>query len=182
MRFELPSLDCLFITETAFSTLGGVKPRSSIVNVWFGGPSGVHRAAFDAALAVGAPVGGPGLVVWGLGQPFDRYAPPPDVAIEHARQCVVRAHILALQWGTPSADVAQIVHEVERLERPMRSIDLALVNDVPRVVDDVVAWLGRPRPHLYVVGGEQEAPMTPFYRRAHEIVTEVLVRFPRPAR
>ena len=151
-----------------------------MVNVWFGGPSGVHRAAFDAALAGGAPVGGPGLVVWGLGQPFDHYAPPVEVALEHARQCIVRAHVLTLHWGTPAADVARIIHEAQRLGRPMRAIDLALANDLDRIVDDVAGWLDGPRPNLYIVGGEQEPPMSPYYRRARDVIGRVLARFPRP--
>lgn len=154
---------------------------SSLVNVWFGGPCGVHRAAFDAAIAASAPVGGPGLVVWGLGQPFERYAPPPNVALEHARQCIVRAHVLTLQWGTPSAAAARVVHEVQRMRRPLRAVDVALVNDLERITADIAAWLRSPRPHLYVVGGEQELPLSPFYRRARGIVEGVLDRFPRPS-
>ena len=157
-----------------------VEQAPSLVNVWFGGPCGVHRAAFDAAIAAGAPVGGPGLVVWGLGQPFERYAPSPKVGLEHARQCIVRAHVLALQWGTPGADTANVVHEVQRLGRPLRAVDLALVNDFQRVVEDIAAWLNGPRPHLYVVGGEPEPPMSPYYRRASGVVSGVLARFPRP--
>ena len=175
------------------------------MNVWFGGPSGVHRAAFDAAIAAGAPVGGPGLVVWGLGQPFEQYAPPPEVALEHARQCVVRARVLALHWGAPAADTAQIVHEARRLGRALQAVDLALANDLERVAVDLANWLisgsGQAgpqrglaqvvaadsaasiytvhRPHLYVVGGEQELPMSPFYRRARELIARVLRLFPR---
>ncbi|MEL7372518.1 MAG: hypothetical protein AAFN74_26575, partial [Myxococcota bacterium] len=151
-----------------------------LVNVWFGGPCGVHRAVFEAALAAGAPVGGPGLVVWGLGQPFERYAPPAEVALEHARQCVFRAHVLALQWGVPGADSAQIVYEAQRIGRPFRSIDLAIVNQLNPVVEDVVAWLRSTRPHLYVVGGEQASPQSHFYQRTVTLVSEVLDRFPRP--
>lgn len=151
----------------------------SLINVWFGGPTGVHRAAFDAAVAAGAPVGGPGLVVWGLGQPFERYAPPAEVAIEHARQCAVRASVLSLQWGSPGAGAARVIHEVQRLGRPLRTVDLAVVNDFESVVDDVALWLAEARPHLYVVGGEQEPPMSPFYRRARELIGRVLARFPR---
>ncbi len=152
----------------------------SLVNVWFGGPAGVHRPAFDAAIVVGAPVGGPGLVVWGLGQPFEQYAPPPEVGLEHARQCAMRAHVLTLQWGTPSAEVARIVHEARRLGRPLRAVDLAMVNDIQQTVDDTAAWLSSPRPSLYVVGGEQEPPSSPSYRRARELLVGVLRKFPRP--
>ena len=156
-----------------------MKQAPSLVNLWFGGPCGVHRAAFDAALNAGAPVGGPGLVVWGLGQPFEQYSPPPEVALEHARQCAVRAHVLMLQWGTPSADAARIGHEAQRLARPMRAIDLALANDLEQVVEDVCRWLHGPKPNLYVIGGEQEPPKSPFYRRAKGVIFDVLRRFPR---
>ena len=160
--------------------MAGVQHASSLVNVWFGGPSGVHRAAFDTALAVGAAVGGPGLVVWGLGQPFERYAPPPEVALEHARQCAVRAHVLSLQWGPPDAHIAQIVHEAQRLGRPLRVVDLAATYHFPGLVDDLAQWLDGPRPHLYVVGGEQAAPPSGAYRSMRDLLTQVLIRFPRP--
>ncbi len=157
--------------------------------MWFGGPGGVHRAAFDAALEAGAPVGGPGLVVWGLGQPFERYTPPFDVALEHARQCVVRAHVLMLQGATaaarescdPAGAARRIAREADRLGRPLLKIELAPVEDVPAVVDKISDWLIAPRPHLYVVGGEQAPPMSPFYRRAHAVILQTLRRFPRPA-
>ena len=152
----------------------------SLVNVWFGGPSGIHRPAFDAAIEVGAPVGGPGLVVWGLGQPFEQYAPSPEVGLEHARQCAMRASVLTLQWGTPSAEVARIVHEARRLGRPLRAIDLALLNDTQQAIEDIATWLHPTRPSLYVVGGEQEPPLSPYYRRAKDLVAGILRKFPRP--
>lgn len=125
-------------------------------------------------------MGGPGLVVWGLGQPFERYAPPSAVAMEHARQCVVRAHVLSLQWGPPGSDATEIIYEAQRLGRPLRSVDLSIVNQIEPVVEDIAIWLRSKRPHLYVVGGEQASPQSLFYQRTYTLLFDVLNRFPQP--
>jgi hypothetical protein len=144
-----------------------------------GGQTGVDRAALDAALAAGVPVGG-----WcPLGRRAEdgpiparyplRETPTPEVA-ERTRWNVRDADAtLVLTRGAPLGGTATTLDAAEALGKPHFVVDLAQTTDVTPAVD----WLRANGAAVLNVAGPRERTAPGIYAEAFRFVTQVLRAF-----
>ncbi|MEP0546831.1 MAG: putative molybdenum carrier protein [Rhodothermales bacterium] len=141
-----------------------------------GGQTGVDRAALDAALAAGVPVGGwcP-LGRWAEDGPIPsryplRETPTPEVA-ERTRWNVRDADAtLILTRGTPTGGTATTLEAVDALGKPRFVVDLAQMADVA----PVAAWVRANGATVLNVAGPRESTAPGIYAEAHRFMTRLL--------
>lgn len=141
-----------------------------------GGQTGVDRAALDAALAAGVPVGG-----WcPLGRRAEdgpiparyplRETPTPEYA-ERTRWNVRDADAtLILTRGTPTGGTATTLDAADALGKPRFVVDLAETADVA----PVVTWLQANGATVLNVAGPRASTAQGIYAEAFRFVTQLL--------
>ena len=141
-----------------------------------GGQTGVDRAALDAALAQGIPVGG-----WcprgrraedgpiPMRYPLDE-TPTPDYA-ERTRWNVRDADAtLVLTRGLPMGGTATTVEAANALGKPLRIVDLSATE----AVAPVVAWLREHEVTVLNVAGPRASTAPGSYAEAKRFMTKLL--------
>jgi hypothetical protein len=126
-----------------------------------GGQTGVDRAALDAALELGMPIGG-----W---CPKNRWAedgPIPsayplyetrseDVAVRTQRNVECSTATLVLTRGSPMGGTRLTCEIANSMRRPLLVVDLTDPFDDP--VDTIVDWLKKEQPRVLNVAGPRES-------------------------
>jgi hypothetical protein len=155
-----------------------------MIEVWSGGQTGVDRAALDAALDLGLPVGGwiPRGRLAEDGQVPDRYpglreAESSDYAVRTQRNVDETHGTLVLTWGSPAGGTLETIAIARRLARPLLEIDLATA-DLALAADAIGRWLAglsQPgRPTRLNVAGPRASQAPQAYQRARRILQAVL--------
>ncbi len=141
-----------------------------------GGQTGVDRAALDAALAAGVPIGG-----WcPLGRQAEdgpiparyplRETPTSEYA-ERTRWNVRDADAtLVLTRGAPTGGTATTVEAAQALGKPLLVVDLAATESV----EPVVAWLRACGAEVLNVAGPRESTAPGIYTEASRFVMRML--------
>ncbi|SDX29863.1 putative molybdenum carrier protein [Thiocapsa roseopersicina] len=151
------------------------------IRVVSGGQSGVDRAALDAAVALGLPIGG-----WcPLGRraedgPIpDRYplheTPSADYAERTEWNVRDSAATLILHRGPMTGGTRLTVELARRLGKPLLARDLAEPIDVQAIVD----WLVANRVHILNCAGPRESGAPGIGEESQRIFVEVFRAWPR---
>jgi Circularly permutated YpsA SLOG family len=150
--------------------------RPTIVKIVSGGQTGVDRAALDAAIALGIPLGGwvPRNRRAEDGRVPDRY--PVRETVSDAYDVRTRLNVrdsdatLVLARGRPTGGTALTLAIARSLGRPHRIVDLAGPTDA----EDVRAWLGREHVRILNVAGPRESSHPGIYDEAFAVLTALL--------
>jgi putative molybdenum carrier protein len=157
------------------------------LEVWSGGQTGVDRAALDAALDLGLPIGGwvPRGRLAEDGQVPARYsqlreAESPEYATRTRLNVEATDATLVLRMGQATGGTLETMETARSLGRPMLEIDLE-ANDPAAAAKSGIQWLEallttRPSLRLNVAG--PRASLAPeAYARARAVLERVFVGF-----
>lgn len=184
----------LGVAEGALRGAGGRPNRAQLVavrrrlEVWSGGQTGVDRAALDAALDRGLPIGGwvPRGRLAEDGQVPPRYsqvreAETPVYATRTRLNVQATDATLVLRMGPATGGTLETMVTARDLDRPMLEIDLE-VTDPAGAAEIVIPWLEglfttRSSLRLNVAGPRaSQAPMS--YARAKAVLDRVFAQDP----
>jgi hypothetical protein len=150
--------------------------RPAIVKIVSGGQTGVDRAALDAAIALGIPLGGwvPRNRRAEDGRVPDRY--PVRETASDAYDVRTRLNVrdsdatLVLARGRLTGGTALTLAIARSLGRPYLILDLAGVVDP----EDVRAWLAREHVRILNIAGPRESSHPGIYDEALAVLTSLL--------
>jgi hypothetical protein len=148
----------------------------SPIHIHSGGQTGVDRAALDAALTAGVPVGG-----WcpqgrraedgPIPPRYPLRETPTEVYAERTAWNVRDADAtLILTRGTPTGGTATTIEVARDLGKPLYVIDLAESDDVA----PVAAWLREHGVTVLNVAGPRESTAPGGYAEAKQFITRLL--------
>lgn len=158
----------------------------ALMRIVSGGQSGVDRAALDAALAIGLPIGGwcpAGR--WAEDGPIDARYPLLETAsddpAERTRLNIRDSDATLILAPGGRADgipdgTALTEAEAPRLGRPFLTLDPS-----PDTLETAVDWLARYAVHTLNVGGPRESSVPGIYARAYAFLTQLFSRASRSA-
>ena len=146
------------------------------IHIHSGGQTGVDRAALDAAMAAGVPVGG-----WcprgrraedgPIPPRYPLRETPTEVYAERTAWNVRDADAtLILTRGTPTGGTATTIEVARDLGKPLRIVDLAESDDV----EPVAAWLRERGVGVLNVAGPRESTAPEVYDDAKRFVIRLL--------
>ena len=144
-----------------------------------GGQTGADRAAFDAALALGIPIGGwvpqgrldeDGTIP--ARYPSLREVDSPEPAVRSERNVRDSDATLVLSHGELSGGSALTAELCERLGKPLLHLDLALssCNGAAQLAD----WLPRIQPDVLNVAGARHSEDPRLYAAAYALFLDAL--------
>lgn len=146
------------------------------IHIHSGGQTGVDRAALDAALTAGMPVGG-----WcPQGRRAEdgpippryplRETPTPEYAERTAWNVRDADATLVLTRGTPTGGTATTINVARDLGRPLLVIDPNEADDI----EPVVVWLRERDVAVLNVAGPRESTAPGIYAEARQFVARLL--------
>ncbi len=146
-----------------------------------GGQAGVDRAALDAAMELGLPVGG-----WCLrgrlcedGMVPDRYplweTRSSEFHVRTQRNVESSTATLILTRGTPTGGTRYAVEIATSMRRPLLVLDLTRPDRDP--VEQVVEWLEEVQPRVLNVSGPRESGAPGIAMEARRVLEDALRAF-----
>lgn len=150
----------------------------SEIKIISGGQAGVDRAALDAALELGLPVGG-----WCLrgrlcedGALPERYplseTRSTEFHVRTQRNVETSSATLILTRGTPTGGTRYAVEMASTMRRPVLVLDLTRPDGDPAEL--IAAWLLDVNPRVLNVSGPREAGAPGISAEAHRVIAEAL--------
>lgn len=148
------------------------RPGLAIVS---GGQTGVDRAALDAALASGLPVGGwcPGGRLAEDGVISARYSLKETPRAENAQRTAWNVRdsdgTLVLQANHPSPGTSLTIDQAHRRNKPVLVLDVSAMPDLTLILD----WITRHDIRTLNVAGPRESEAPGVYDRARRFLERV---------
>lgn len=140
-----------------------------------GGQTGVDRAALDAAIVNGLPIGGwcprgrracDGIIP-------DQYPLVETESAEYSRRTELNVRdsdaTLVLAFASLRGGTRLTVRFAERYARPLRIVDL----NAPIEISEILVWLEHERIAVLNVAGPRESPKRPCYRQARRYLNSL---------
>jgi hypothetical protein len=161
-------------------TQGKAVPLREVVKVVSGGQTGVDRAALDAALACGLPVGGwcPQGRQAEDGPLAARYPLRETPLLDPAQRTVWNVRdsdgTLVLLVSEPAGGTALTVAEAVRMGRPLLVLSLAR----PRRPEVVLDWMAEHAIRVLNVAGPRESEAPGLYALAFSFLEAVFLALP----
>jgi len=146
------------------------------VKIVSGGQSGVDRAALDAGLAMGVPVGGwcPRGRLAEDGTIPPRYPLKETDTAEYEQRTELNVRdsgaTLIITRGTPTGGTAYTVDMAAKWDRPCMVVDLADGADIP----EIVRWLEAQGIATLNVAGPRESSMPRIHDEAYALLAALL--------